>query len=99
MINAWEIIGTIGGLMLAILTHLCIFIWWASKLTTTVQFLTSSIEDIKKEESKYFTRSEHLDWVKHSDEIHGRQDKDISDLQREFNECAIIHSIDRRKRD
>lgn len=56
------VIIAICGLVIVVITHLCSTVWWMSKITTTLEILSTSVKDIKfiiaKHEATYFTKEE-----------------------------------------
>lgn len=53
---------SITGLVIVVLAHLCSTVWWMSKITTTLELLTKSVENINtviaRHEATYFTKEE-----------------------------------------
>lgn len=50
----------IGGLTLAIglMGNIIVTVWWASKITTTLEILRSAVEEIKAERKTFATKEE-----------------------------------------
>ena len=52
------IVSIIIGVLLAVLSHIIVSVWWASKITTTLGFLRESLEKIEKHQDGYYKKEE-----------------------------------------
>ena len=50
------------GLSIVVVAHLCSTVWWMSKITTTLDILAKSVDEIKniiaRHEATYYTKEE-----------------------------------------
>jgi len=57
-----ETIVAIAGLAVIVIGHLCSTVWWMSKITTTLQMMSKSVEQISeviiRHESKYYDKDD-----------------------------------------
>lgn len=71
--------GAIITLVIFMIVHLCGFIWWASKIETTLGFIKTQVEAMAKNNEKYVTA------VDHEKDI-GHIEKEMTSLWKRVNE-------------
>lgn len=64
------IVAIVVTVLIAIISHIVVSVWWASRITTTLSFLKTSIEKMEKHQDGYYTKEEAVKELALADQQH-----------------------------
>lgn len=85
-----------AAVILTLLVHLGVSIWWASRLTTTIEHLVKAVDELKRNELLFLKRSEFDERIKHSDDCHTKLRTDLDLLSQRLTACQLKHAEERK---